>query len=204
MLDNLLNSVRRGAGRVQRRGEEVAQIARLRLEVFQLTRELDLLYARLGRSYHAGADVGILQGIRDDIRRVDDEISARERLMRELGDHGEDGGTHPEDSTGLLPVTRQPAQEVSPRVVVTTTTSSTEPTIPDAMPRPRQESRMTDRDPSAPTTPDPTVQHSDERPELGDSTASQGNLPAREKGFINEHRKEEGKAATEMPDPLDL
>ncbi|BDP43056.1 hypothetical protein DAETH_30250 [Deinococcus aetherius] len=203
MLDNILNSVRRGAGRVQRRGEEVAQIARLRLEVFQLTRELDLLYARLGRSYHAGADVGILQGIRDDIRRVDDEIGARERLMRELGgDHAEGGEPHPEDSADLLPVARPSAPESSPRVVITTA-RGTEPTIPDAMPRP-QETRMTDRDPSVPTTHDPTVQHSDERPDLGDSTASQGNLPAREKGFINKHREEEGRAASEMPDPLDL
>ncbi|WP_180970170.1 hypothetical protein [Deinococcus planocerae] len=139
MLDNLLNSVRRGAGRVQRRGEEVAQVARLRLEVFQLTRELDLLYARLGRSYHAGADVGILQGIRDDIRRVDDEIGARERLMRELGgDHPESGEAAPEHPTDLLPAARQPDPELGPRVVVVTTTPGTEPTIPDAMPRPHE------------------------------------------------------------------
>lgn len=202
MLDNLLNSVRRGAGRVQRRGEEVAQVARLRLEVFQLTRELDLLYARLGRSYHAGADVSILQGIRDDIRRVDDEIGARERLMRELGDHGEGGEAAPDPAAGPLAVFERTPQESSSRVV-THAPPGTEPTIPDAMPRP-QETRMTDRDDNVPTSPNPTVEHSDERLDLGDSTASQGNLPAREKGFINQHRKEEGRAATEMPDPLDL
>ncbi|MEF2276821.1 hypothetical protein V3W47_00830 [Deinococcus sp. YIM 134068] len=196
MLDNLLSSVRRGAGRVQRRGEELAQVARLRLEVFQLTRELDLLYARLGRSYHSGADVSTLRGVQEDIRRVDDEISARERLMRELG--GDPSEVHSEDPD---PTSSRP-QTVT--VLSTTSgTAGTEPTIPDAMPRP-QEKRMTDRDADIPTSPNPTVEHSDERLDLGDSTASQGNLPAREKGFINQHRKEEGRAASEMPDPLDL
>ena len=66
MLDNLLNSVKKGAEKVQRRGEEVAQIARLKMEIFQLSRELDGHYARLGRAYHDGKDVDILSGIRED------------------------------------------------------------------------------------------------------------------------------------------
>lgn len=145
MLDNLLNSVRRGAGRVQRRGEEVAQTARLRLEVFQLTRELDALYARLGRSYHGGADMGVLQGVREDIRRVDDEISARERLMQELArdaqERGPDEADHGPDRPGA-PVTGLP--RMARRVSVTAApappdvTAPSEPTIPDAMPRPDQ------------------------------------------------------------------
>ena len=88
MLDSILNTVRRGAERVQRRGEEVAHVARLRVEVFQLGRELDGLYARLGRSYHAGAEVEVLQGIRDDIGRIEDEIRARERLIEVPGPLG--------------------------------------------------------------------------------------------------------------------
>lgn len=133
MLDNILNSVRRGAGRVQRRGEEVAQGARLRVEVFQLTRELDTLYARLGRSYHAGADPGVLSGIQDDVRRVDEEISARERLLREL-DHLD---ASPQPDPGL-PV-RETEEAPTPGAEGTFTlraTSGTEPTVPDAMPRP--------------------------------------------------------------------
>lgn len=86
MLDNLLNSVKKGAEKVQRRGEEVAQIARLKMEIFQLSRELDGHYARLGRAYHDGKDVDILSGIREDIRHAEDEIKGRERLITELGD----------------------------------------------------------------------------------------------------------------------
>ncbi|GBF07080.1 hypothetical protein DAERI_120073 [Deinococcus aerius] len=149
MLDNILNSVRRGAERVQRRGEEVAQGARLRLEVFGLTRELDSLYARLGRSYHAGAAPEVLSGIQDDIRRVDEEISARERLLREL-DHAEAGQAEadPPGAEGF-PVTQRTltfraAPEVAPE---------TEPTVPDAVPRPHE-----------PHEPVPDPGRGDERP----------------------------------------
>ncbi|MBB5236045.1 hypothetical protein [Deinococcus budaensis] len=157
MLDNLLNSVRRGAGRVQRRGEEVAQTTRLRLEVFQLTRELDALYARLGRSYHAGADLEVLQGVQEDIRRVDEEISARERLIRELsheaGAYGADphgagagaGATPPPHMPATLVASPAPPVEAPDRLENRPRFTSgpeadlppgTEPTVPDAMPRP--------------------------------------------------------------------
>lgn len=153
MLDNLLNSVRRGAGRVQRRGEEVAQTTRLRLEVFQLTRELDALYARLGRSYHGGADLGVLQGVQGDIRRVDEEISARERLIRELSHEPGEGdpasGPPPTAPTTLVASPMLPAEapdrlENRPNFTsgpdadfpAGTLPAGTEPTVPDAMPRP--------------------------------------------------------------------
>ncbi|GHF33991.1 hypothetical protein HNQ07_000193 [Deinococcus metalli] len=155
MLDSILNTVRRGAQRVQRRGEEVAHVARLRVEVFQLGRELDGLYARLGRSFHAGAEVSVLQGVRDDIKRVEDEIRARERLIEELGDPPEDEAT----AEASAAPTAAPVRPATPYV-------------------PPEVSPMTRTD--VPTTPDPTVQHSDELPELGKDTASMGNEAARE------------------------
>lgn len=93
MMDNILNTVKRVSERVQRRGEEVAQVARLRMELFGLGRELDGAYARLGRAYNSGSDVDLLQGIRGDIARVEEEIAARERLIAELG-------ADPEGATG--------------------------------------------------------------------------------------------------------
>ncbi|WP_420596023.1 hypothetical protein [Deinococcus sp.] len=86
MLDNILNSVRRGAERVQRRGEEVAQSARLRVEIYQLSRELDALYARLGRAYQAGSDQAVLDSVSADVRQLEEDIAARERLIAELGE----------------------------------------------------------------------------------------------------------------------
>lgn len=175
MLDNILNSVRRGAERVQRRGEEVAQVTRLRVEAFQLGRELDSAYARLGRAYHSGNDIEVLQGVRAEIRRIEEEISARERLITELG-----GDAHSENSQSSTAATQPTQQTVVPETGGTTAPSNrpdftaqpttpftgqgasptatttnpvtgsaltgsmttgiqgaaTEPTIPDAMPRP--------------------------------------------------------------------
>jgi len=160
MLDNILSSVRRGAGRVQRRGEEVAQTTRLRLEIFQLTRELDALYARLGRSYHGGADPGVLQGVQADIRRVDEEISARERLIHELS-HDEPPPGSPEPTPGQASSTlvasptppagtqlsgMQRPDFTSDPVSGEPSPPGTEPTIPDAMPRPHAEGGAAQRD----------------------------------------------------------
>lgn len=144
MLDDIMERVRRGAGRVQRRGEEVAQTTRLRLEVFQLTRELDTLYARLGRSYHAGAEADVLGTIQQDIRRIDEEILARERLIEELNaepahtpEHASE--TSPEaGSVSVVRVTAQPARSQGSGPEQSASGAAAEPTIPDAMPRPDQ------------------------------------------------------------------
>ncbi|MDB5046233.1 MAG: hypothetical protein JWQ08_2283 [Deinococcus sp.] len=221
MLDNILNSVRRGAERVQRRGEEVAQVTKLRVEVFQLTREQDGLYARLGRSFHAGADVSVLQTVQEDIRRIDDEISARERLIQELNAAAE-------------PVENSAAVQQEARIQPTTTpaTAAAEPTVPDAMPRPTQSVQPTplqsnptqsspvqtasvqmtkeaqpmthNDDKPTFTTPNPTVQHSDEKLIPTDAAVGVGNEAARDKLYRHPHEMEEAENASKHPDPLDL
>jgi hypothetical protein len=197
MLDNLLNSVRRGAGRVQRRGEEVAQTARLRLEVFQLTRELDGLYARLGRSYHGGADMGVLQGVREDIRRVDEEISVRERLMEELA-RNPDGAQDRPDATGnaAAEVPRM-AYRVGPAATPVDVSASSEPTIPDATPRPDQAPP-----PEVPHIPAPAPQRSDETLVFGASSGGQ-EADAYQKEVKHEHELEEARSTRKHPDPSD-
>ncbi|GHF76205.1 hypothetical protein [Deinococcus ficus] len=108
MLDSILNTVKKASERVQRRGEEVAQVARLRLEVFQLGRELDATYARLGRSYHGNAGAETLHGVRDEIRRIEEEITSRERLIAELGEDPK--APHTEGQQDLIaPVSPTPA-----------------------------------------------------------------------------------------------
>lgn len=209
MLDNILNSVRRGAERVQRRGEEVAQVTKLRVEVFQLTREQDGLFARLGRSYHAGADKSVLESVQEDIRRIDDEISARERLIQELNT----AAAEPVESG---PVVRQETGTQPP------TTSATEPTVPDAMPRPTQSVQTSAVQPSSVqisketqpmtqsddkttlTTSNPTVEHSDEKLTPTDKAAGVGDEAARDKLYRRPNHLEEAENASKHPDPLDL
>ncbi|MBB6016422.1 hypothetical protein ACFP9V_08960 [Deinococcus radiopugnans] len=146
MLDNILNSVKRGAERVQRRGEEVAQVARLRLEVFQLGREVDSHFARLGRAYHAGAEPDTLSGIQDEIRRAEEEIGARERLISELGEEPQAEGemtVYSPDGVGRVGVEPVTTNSVKPSVHPSSTTSDvpvagTEPNIPASVPHPQQ------------------------------------------------------------------
>lgn len=155
MLDNLLNSVKRATEKVQRRGEEVAQVARLRMEIFGLNRELDGAYARLGRAYHSGSDVDLLQGVRDDIARVEEEIAARERLITELGGDPREGGEEQAaaQDTSRVSLSKASQEEVTRGPSTSDTildnrpnfrggpnlSGGTEPTIPDAMPRPDQD-----------------------------------------------------------------
>lgn len=85
MLDNLVDTMRQGAARVQRRSEEVAQSARLRVEVFQLKRELESKFAELGRSYYQNAAGNVLSDLQDYIRSLEEEIASREHLIEEIG-----------------------------------------------------------------------------------------------------------------------
>jgi hypothetical protein len=190
MLDNILDTVRRGAEKVQRRGEEVAQVARLRMEVFQLGRELDGTYGRLGRAYHGGAQPDQMAEVQVEIRRLEGEIQARERLIAELGSVPDEAGTVRVEPD--YPVAT-PTETAAPR---------TAPNVPAAVPHPGQEVSMTKND--VPTTPDPTMQHSDERLVPGDKTASMGDEAARDEMVRHRESVAEGKAASKNPDPLDL
>lgn len=228
MLDNILNTVKRGAERVQRRGEEVAQVARLRLETFQLGRELDGHFARLGRAYHAGAAPDSLGGIQDDIRRVEGEISARERLISELDEDPRADGdmtVYSPDGTAQQEAAAPAAGHVDNRPNFT----GTSPTDATAS-RPTQEaSPMSDSRPDKErleqqrgqidlnqtdrshhdasqgnyTSPDPTVQHADERLDPGDERAGVALEAERDKVFRHDNMLDEGKRASENPDPLD-
>lgn len=143
MLDNILNTVRQGVEQVQRRGEELTQVARLRVEVFQLSRDLEGQFARLGRAYHNGADTDLLQGIQADIRRTEGEIRDREQLIAELGDT---------ETTGAEAENRadRPGEPASAPAVVQLTPppKDTEQTPPDLQKRPASDATSTATAPS--------------------------------------------------------
>jgi hypothetical protein len=139
MIDGFLNTLRKTGERVQRRGEEVAQAAKLRLDVFQLNRELDALYARLGRAYHSSAAVSTLEEIRTEISRVDEEIAAREKLMAELG----------ADLDGVTADAPEPGVNLSKAAVAPATDAQDSPAARDAQTalsvwRQKEATRMSD------------------------------------------------------------
>ncbi len=54
------------------------------------------------------------------------------------------------------------------------------------------------------TSPDPTVEHSDELLELGPETASMGREDQRDRFFRHKIMLEEAKRASDLSDPLDM
>lgn len=83
-MRDIVSRLQQGLHTARERGEELAQAARMRVEVFTLGREQEALYARLGRAYHDGASPEVLEGIQVELRRVSEEIAARERVLGEL------------------------------------------------------------------------------------------------------------------------
>lgn len=66
---------------LRQRGEHLAQTARLKMEVMSYSRDLESLYARLGRAYHNRAASEILALIEQEIAQVEGDIALRERQM---------------------------------------------------------------------------------------------------------------------------
>ncbi len=242
MIDGFLNTLRKTGERVQRRGEEVTQAARLRLDIFQLGREQGEMYARLGRAYHGNASVSALEEIRAEIARVDEEIAAREKLIAELGADLKEGAASPSPTD--LGVNLSKATATSATVSPASTTGfhpiPTEAPTALSVWREKEATRMTDQDikTTGPTTDatgrpdgenaDPTTTaggdpHSTpftshpggqaqatnpneagnpEKLQPTPNTASAGNEAARDEMVRHQNHLEEGKRATESPDPL--
>ncbi|GGR14607.1 hypothetical protein [Deinococcus ruber] len=230
MIDSFLHGLKRTGERVQRRGEEVAQSARLRVDIFQLNRELDALYARLGRAYHGSASVSVLEDIRADIGRVEEEISSRERLMTELtstpveaaGVGGPKSAANPSPfavspsgaslqhsepppAQAALSVWREKeAARMSELKQGPTTDTTGRPDGENADPTTTAggdpHNNPLTQHQSAPTEPHESGQGDKLQP--GEKTASMGNEAARDEMVRHRDLLKEGEMATRDPDPL--
>jgi hypothetical protein len=250
MIDGFLNSLRNVGERVQRRGEEVTQAARLRLDIFQLGREQGEMYARLGRAYHGNASVGTLEEIRAEISRVDEEIAAREKLIAELGADlpGDDAGGGGAGGQHAVSLSKSPSGPASSSPLSPNATPAEAPTALSVW-REKEAIRMTDQDlktdtpttgqlttgPATDATGRPDGENADPTTTAGGSphstpftshaggqaqatnpneagdpeklqpasnTASMGNEAARGEMARHKNHLEEGKRATQSPDPL--
>ncbi|WP_261664506.1 hypothetical protein [Deinococcus sp. Marseille-Q6407] len=81
VLDSLKETLLNRTEGLRQRGSQLAQSARLRMEVMQYGRDLESLYARLGRAYHHHADREILAMIEQEITQVERDIALRERQL---------------------------------------------------------------------------------------------------------------------------
>lgn len=85
LLDNLKKNLSKGYEFAREKGELGARVARVRLDILNLNRERDVLFARLGRSYYFGRnDSSALEPIVRELERVHATIRDRESVLAQL------------------------------------------------------------------------------------------------------------------------
>ncbi len=85
LLDNLKKNLSKGYEYAKEKGELGARVARVRLDILNLNRERDMLFARLGRSYYFGRnDSSALEPIVRELERVHATIRDRESVLAQL------------------------------------------------------------------------------------------------------------------------
>jgi hypothetical protein len=94
LLDNILETVKKGVEVAREKGEMGVNVARLRLEMANLGRERDGFYQRLGKMYvQSPNDHAMLDPLVDEIKRISNEIENREQELSKIGDHPEPAGS---------------------------------------------------------------------------------------------------------------
>lgn len=81
VLDSLKETLLSRTEGLRQRGEQLAHTAKLKMEVMSYSRDLESLYARLGRAYHHRKDAEILHLIEQEIRQLEADIALRERQL---------------------------------------------------------------------------------------------------------------------------
>jgi hypothetical protein len=85
LLDNLKKNLSKGYEFAKEKGELGARVTRVRLDILNLNRERDVLFARLGRSYYFGrSDSSALEPIVRELERVHATIRDRESVLAQL------------------------------------------------------------------------------------------------------------------------
>jgi hypothetical protein len=85
LLENLKKNLSKGYEYAKEKGELGARVTRVRLDILNLNRERDVLFARLGRSYYFGRnDSSALEPIVRELERVHATIRDRESVLAQL------------------------------------------------------------------------------------------------------------------------
>lgn len=84
-LDNLAKGLKSALDVAKTKGEEAAQYSKLRYEIFQLNRDLEATYSKLGKQVF---NANTLEGTGEffaEVRRLQAEIAQKEEDLREIG-----------------------------------------------------------------------------------------------------------------------
>ena len=84
-LDNLAKGLRNALDVANTKGKEAAQYTKLRYDIFQLNRDLDATYNKLGKQVFTS---NTLEGTGEffaEVRRLQAEIAQKEEELREIG-----------------------------------------------------------------------------------------------------------------------
>ncbi len=100
LLEDIAGGLKKGLDFAKEKGELGAKIAQLRLDLVNLARERDALYARLGKMYFTNRDdTARLEPIIAELQRVLSEVRKREESLDKLGEKPEEAQTASSDTT---------------------------------------------------------------------------------------------------------
>lgn len=97
-FDDLAGKLKQGLETVQKKGGEAATVAKLRYELFNLNRDLEGQFNKLGKAVFEGHDFVANEAIKLEITRIKAEVLKLETAIRETGEdpHAPPEGTdHP-------------------------------------------------------------------------------------------------------------
>lgn len=86
LLDELAEKLKQGLELIAKMGEDAAQTAKLRYEIFNLGRELETQFNKLGKVAYENQDPLESSGIRMDIDRIKAEIARLEQTLKDMGE----------------------------------------------------------------------------------------------------------------------
>lgn len=84
-LDNLAKGLKSALDVAKTKGEEAAQYTKLRYDIFQLNRDLDTVFGKLGKQVFTA---NTLEGTGEffaEVRRLQAELAQKEEELREVG-----------------------------------------------------------------------------------------------------------------------
>ena len=123
-FDDIAKTLKQGLDTASKKGGEMAQAARLRVDLFNQNRDLESAYNKLGKAVYTHADPLEQASIRVEIDKIKLEVARLEQELRDIGEDPDKVEVDEADRTVTVSAV-PPHTETTP----TGTTSSSAPQI---------------------------------------------------------------------------